>query len=115
EPPQVDAAPRTSRRYQRARGAAAELCRRACGGRSRVENRVHSRAPPRSPTREVSMNTYVILRRSGWLLGRGAGSRSCPVDRGGKMSDDIRWIRSYVMAEPDGGGLGTVCIYQATS
>jgi hypothetical protein len=30
------------------------------------------------------------------------------------MSDDIRWIRSYVLAESD-GGLGTVCIYQATS
>lgn len=30
------------------------------------------------------------------------------------MSDDIRWIRSYVLAE-DGGGLGTVCIYQASS
>jgi hypothetical protein len=30
-----------------------------------------------------------------------------------EMSDDIRWIRSYVMAEED--GLGTVCIYQASS
>ena len=30
------------------------------------------------------------------------------------MSDDIRWIRSYVMAEED-GTLGTVCIYQASS
>jgi hypothetical protein len=30
------------------------------------------------------------------------------------MSDDIRWIRSYVLAE-ERGGLGTVCIYQATS
>ena len=27
---------------------------------------------------------------------------------------DIRWIRSYVIAEED-GSLGTVCIYQATS
>ncbi len=27
--------------------------------------------------------------------------------------DDIRWIRSYVIAEP-GGTLGTVCIYQAS-
>jgi hypothetical protein len=31
-----------------------------------------------------------------------------------EMSDDIRWIRSYVMAEED-GGFGTVCIYEATS
>jgi hypothetical protein len=30
------------------------------------------------------------------------------------MSDDIRWIRSYVLAEP-GGELGTVCVYQASS
>ena len=30
------------------------------------------------------------------------------------MADDIRWIRSYVVEEPD-GRVGTVCIYQATS
>jgi hypothetical protein len=30
------------------------------------------------------------------------------------MPDDIRWIRSYVMAE-ESGELGTVCIYQASS
>jgi len=30
------------------------------------------------------------------------------------MSDDIRWIRSYVLPESD-GGLGTVCIYEASS
>ena len=28
--------------------------------------------------------------------------------------DDIRWIRSYVLAEPS-GELGIVCIYQASS
>ena len=31
-----------------------------------------------------------------------------------EMSDDIRWIRSYVLEE-GGGSVGTVCIYQATS
>ena len=31
-----------------------------------------------------------------------------------EMSDDIRWIRSYVLAE-EAGGVGTVCIYQASS
>jgi hypothetical protein len=31
-----------------------------------------------------------------------------------EMSSDIRWIRSYVVHEHD-GGLGTVCIYQASS
>ena len=30
-----------------------------------------------------------------------------------EMSDDIRWIRSYVLEE--GNGVGTVCIYQASS
>ena len=30
------------------------------------------------------------------------------------MSDDIRWIRSYVLEEDD-GSVGTVCIYQASS
>ena len=30
------------------------------------------------------------------------------------MSNDIRWIRSYVLQE-DGGSVGTVCIYQASS
>ena len=30
------------------------------------------------------------------------------------MSDDVRWIRSYVLAE-DGGAVGTVCVYQASS
>lgn len=30
------------------------------------------------------------------------------------MSDDIRWIRSYVLSE-EAGGLGTVCIYEASS
>jgi hypothetical protein len=30
------------------------------------------------------------------------------------MSDDIRWIRTYVVQE-ESGRLGTVCIYQGTS
>ena len=31
-----------------------------------------------------------------------------------EMSADVRWIRSYVVHESD-GGLGTMCIYQASS
>jgi len=61
------------------------------------------------------MKTYVILRRSAWEsadeLGIAAG-RSTEV--GDEMPDDIRWIRSYVLNEPD-GRVGTVCIYQASS
>jgi hypothetical protein len=63
------------------------------------------------------MKTYVILRREGWSSAeelQAAAARSTTVGDD-EMSDDIRWIRSYVMAEPDGGGLGTVCIYQASS
>jgi Protein of unknown function (DUF4242) len=62
------------------------------------------------------MKTYVILRRSGWRtpeeLGE-AAERSRQVGDE-EMSDDVRWIRSYVLAE-DGGSVGTVCIYQGTS
>lgn len=62
------------------------------------------------------MKTYVILRRDGWRSGADleeAAGRSSNVGDN-EMSDDIRWIRSYVMAE-ESGGLGTVCIYQASS
>ena len=62
------------------------------------------------------MNTYVILRRSGWRSPaelQEAAVRSRDVGDG-EMSDDIRWIRSYVLEE-NGGAVGTVCVYQATS
>jgi hypothetical protein len=61
------------------------------------------------------METYVILRRGGWRTAEeleAAAERSTA--EGDKMPDDIRWIRSYVLAEPT-GQLGTVCIYQASS
>jgi hypothetical protein len=61
------------------------------------------------------MNTYVILRRDGWRSGdelQLAAARSTQVGDE-EMSADIRWIRSYVLAE-QGGALGTVCIYQAS-
>jgi hypothetical protein len=62
------------------------------------------------------MNTYVILRRSGWSSAEElekAAARSKEVGDE-QMSDDIRWLRSYVLQE-DGGPVGTVCIYQASS
>ena len=61
------------------------------------------------------MNLYAILRRDGFADGptlEEAAARSTTV--GDTMPDDIRWIRSYVLAE-EGGALGTVCIYQASS
>jgi hypothetical protein len=62
------------------------------------------------------MDTYVILRRSGWRSPaelEEAAARSSQVGDE-EMSDDIRWIRSYVLEE-GGGSVGTVCIYQASS
>ena len=61
------------------------------------------------------METYVILRRNGWRTGQEleeAAARSTA--EGERMPDDVRWIRSYVLAEED-GTVGTVCIYQAAS
>ncbi len=62
------------------------------------------------------MNTYAILRRNGWRSGdelEEAAGRSTRVGDE-EMAEDIRWIRSYVLDE-EAGGLGTVCIYQASS
>jgi thiamine biosynthesis protein ThiC len=61
------------------------------------------------------MNLYAILRRNGFIdvPALEAAARSSKVGDE-DMSDDIRWIRSYVLTEED-GTLGTVCIYQASS
>jgi sporulation protein YlmC with PRC-barrel domain len=60
------------------------------------------------------MDLYVILRRNGWRsaedLEAAAGRSTTEGDRRG----DVRWIRSYVLAEEE-GGLGTVCVYEAES
>jgi hypothetical protein len=61
------------------------------------------------------MQLFAILRRHGWMTGaelEEAATRSKEVaDK--EFPDTIRWIRSYVISEED-GGLGTVCIYQAS-
>ena len=60
------------------------------------------------------MDTYDILRRGGWRSGEELGEAAArSTAEGEKMPDDIRWIRSYVLEE--GNGVGTVCIYQASS
>jgi hypothetical protein len=60
------------------------------------------------------VQTYVILRRSGWSSGEELGAAAeRSTAEGERMSDDVRWIRSYVLDEPN--GVGTVCIYQASS
>ena len=61
------------------------------------------------------MNTYIILRRSGWRTPQElteAAARSTA--EGDAMAGEVSWIRSYVLAERD-GSIGTVCVYQASS
>ena len=61
------------------------------------------------------MNTYLIRRRAAWAspaeLEQTAGRSKEVADS--EFPEDIRWIRSYVIAEDD-GSLGTVCVYQAS-
>ena len=62
------------------------------------------------------MQVYAIIRRDGWQTGQdlqAAAGRSADVGDN-EMSDDIRWIRSYVLAE-ESGAVGTLCIYEASS
>ncbi len=62
------------------------------------------------------LKTYIIRRREGWKTPeelQEAAAKSADVGDN-EMSEDIRWIRSYVVKEED-GALGTVCIYQASS
>jgi len=62
------------------------------------------------------VDLYAIIRRDGWATGgdlEQAAARSSDVGDN-QMSDDIRWIRSYVLGETS-GSLGTVCIYEASS
>jgi hypothetical protein len=61
------------------------------------------------------VETYLILRRGAWRTPdelRAAAARSS--EEGDKTPDDVRWLRSYVVAETD-GSFGLVCIYQASS
>ena len=62
------------------------------------------------------MKTYVILRRNGWQTAEELGAAAERSRQVGdeEMSNDISWIRSYVLEEAD-GTIGTVCVYQASS
>src|SRR3954447_14616684 len=60
------------------------------------------------------MDTYAIRRKNAWR-----SPEEIPAERSKQVADgefpaDIRWIRTYVIAEED-GTLGSVCIYQASS
>lgn len=61
------------------------------------------------------MKLYVIRRRSAWADAgelKVAAAKSADIGDN-QMSNRVRWIRSYVVAESD-GRIGTVCIYQAS-
>ncbi|MFC1695033.1 nickel-binding protein [Pseudomonadota bacterium] len=60
------------------------------------------------------METFVVLRRGAWMSEEDLEAATAMSSRIGddEMSDQLRWIRSYVLSEED-GTLGTVCIYQA--
>ncbi|MCB0875488.1 MAG: DUF4242 domain-containing protein [Solirubrobacterales bacterium] len=61
------------------------------------------------------MDMYVIRRREAWQTPaelEAAAERSASVAEA-DFPDRISWIRSYVVEESD-GGLGTICIYQAS-
>jgi sporulation protein YlmC with PRC-barrel domain len=62
------------------------------------------------------MNTFAIRREKAWQSPKeleATAERSKEV-AGTEFPDDIAWIRSYVIKE-EGGTLGTICIYQASS
>lgn len=60
------------------------------------------------------MDLYVIRRPSAWASMKeveAIGAKSAKVGND-EMSDRVRWIRSYVVKEPD-GRFGSVCVYEA--
>ena len=60
------------------------------------------------------MDLYIIRRPGAWPDLKAlevAGGKSARIGND-EMSDRVRWIRSYVVQEPD-GSVGTFCVYQA--
>jgi hypothetical protein len=58
------------------------------------------------------MNLYAIRRPEAWQTLQeveAVGAKSSRI--GADMADKVRWIRSYVITEPD-GKFGTICIYE---
>ena len=60
------------------------------------------------------MELFVIRRRQGWRTPEELQAAAERSTQEGERRGDVRWIRSYVVAEDD-GQLGTVCIYEAES
>jgi hypothetical protein len=72
-------------------------------------------ARPTIATRRINMQLFVIRRPNGWATPEDleAGEARSKQVGDEEMSQDIRWIRSYVVRESD-GRLGTFCVYQAS-
>jgi Protein of unknown function (DUF4242) len=61
------------------------------------------------------MNLYTIRRRDFWDSAEALQqSANRSTEAGDEMSDDIRWIRTYVVQE-ESGRLGTLCVYEGSS
>jgi hypothetical protein len=63
---------------------------------------------------ESDMDLYVIRRPSAWANLeelQATGEQSARIGNE-QMSERVRWIRSYVVHEPD-GRIGTFCLYEA--
>jgi hypothetical protein len=83
---------------------------------SRLTPTVDSSHVQQIAARRINMQLFVIRRPNGWATPedlQAAAARSKQVGDE-EMSQDIRWIRSYVVHEDD-GRLGTFCVYQASS
>jgi hypothetical protein len=61
------------------------------------------------------VNTYVVLRRCAWRSSHDLQEAMKEAEAALQWApDDIGWIRSYLLAEPD-GSIGSACVYRATS
>ncbi|HEY6584430.1 MAG TPA: DUF4242 domain-containing protein [Gaiellaceae bacterium] len=62
------------------------------------------------------METYLVLRRSGWATDEEfhtAAARSRAVCEE-QLAENVRWVRSYVLDEP-WARTGSICVYEAPS
>ena len=61
------------------------------------------------------MDLYLVSRRRAWLSEEElAATRDCLPAVLATFGGDVRWVRSYVFAEPD-GTFSAECLYEATT
>jgi DNA-binding CsgD family transcriptional regulator len=69
---------------------------------------------PSSTVSEESLRSFVTMRRGGWQSEEDVRVSAKAAIAEARRMGDVRWVRSYVLAEPD-GRVGTVCHYRASS